>query len=330
VHVDQDLTALGPADRDFERASIGQPQLAEVVHRSDDTRPFAARRRLQLRDHLGMRLVQIARYPVKSLQGELVSSADIEPNGVRGDRCWGIRDEATGKVLTGRRAPQLLFAAAALEPDGTPVITLPTGVACHGPGAETDAALSAWLGKPVRLVCSVGAPAADAEYFADATDDTSEAIEWTMPAGRFVDAAPLLVLTTASLRTAAALHPGGDWDMRRFRANLVVDVAGDGWVEDTWCGHATIAIGEVRLRPEQPCMRCTMVTRPQPGLDADVDVFRTLARHHGGRFGAWTAVTVGGTVSVGDEVSLQSTEEPLIVSPRRSDEQDADRPLDPA
>ena len=49
-----------------------------------------------------------------------------------------------------------------------------------------------------------------------------------MPAGRFVDALPLLVLTTASLRTAAALHPDGDWGMRRFRANLVVDVAGKG------------------------------------------------------------------------------------------------------
>lgn len=268
-----------------------------------------------------MRLVQIARYPVKSLQGELVSGAHIESNGVRGDRCWGIRDELTGRVLTGRWAPQLLFAAAALEPDGTPVIALPTGVTCHGPGAETDAALSAWLGKPVRLVCSVGAPAADAEYFADATDDSSEAIAWTMPAGRFVDAAPMLVLTTASLRHAAALHPGGDWHMRRFRANLVVDVADEGWVEDAWCGRSVLSIGGVRVRPEQPCMRCTMVTRAQPDLDADVDIFRTLARHHGGRFGAWTAVTLGGTVNVGDEVRLEPAVEPLIAGPRRSDEQ---------
>jgi hypothetical protein len=58
-----------------------------------------------------MRLVEIARYPVKSLQGELLSSAEIEPDGVRGDRGWGIRDETTGKILTGRRAAQLLFAA---------------------------------------------------------------------------------------------------------------------------------------------------------------------------------------------------------------------------
>jgi hypothetical protein len=252
-----------------------------------------------------VRLVEIARYPVKSLQGEVVSRAEIELDGVRGDRRWGIRDETTGKILTGRRAPQLLFAAAALASDGAPVITLPTGVTCHGPGATTDVALSEWLDKPVRLVKSVGAPAASAEYFADATDDASQAIEWTMPAGRFVDALPMLLLTTASLRTAAALYPDGDWQVRRFRPNLVVDVDGEGWVEDAWCGRSTVRIGSVELQPQEPCMRCTMVTRPQPDVGEDRDIFRTLARNHGGHFGAWTAVTTGGAVSVGDEVRVE-------------------------
>ena len=253
-----------------------------------------------------MHLTQIMPYPVKSLQGEAVSSGEIDLNGLRGDRSWGIRDEATGKVLTGRRAPELLFATATLASDETPVITLPTGTTCHGPGAQTDAALSEWLEKPVRLVNSVGVPAGRAEYFADATDDGSEAIEWTMPADRFVDAHPLLVLTTGSLRTAAALHPEGDWHVRRFRPNLLVDVAEDGWVEDAWCGRSTIRVGTADLRPQEPCVRCTMVTRPQPGLDGDRDIFRTLARHHRGLFGAWTAVANGGTVRVGDEVRAAS------------------------
>jgi uncharacterized protein YcbX len=256
-----------------------------------------------------VRLVQITRYPVKSLHGEAVPTATIEADGLQGDRCWGIRDETTGKVLTGRRAPQLLFGAAALAPDGTPRITLPTGVVCEGPGAVTDAALSDWLGKPVRLVSSLASPASEAEFFADATDDSSEAITWTMPADRFVDAAPLLVLTTASLRTAAALHPSGDWDVRRFRPNLLVDVEGDGWLEDAWYGRSIIHIGAVRLQPAEGCVRCTMVTRPQADLAEDRDIFRTLARHHEARFGAWTAVVAGGTVNVGDEIRI----EPLSV-----------------
>lgn len=270
-----------------------------------------------------MRLVEIVRYPVKSLQGERVPSAEIERDGLRGDRRWGIRDETTGKMLTARRAPELLFATATLTYNGTPLLTLPTGATCDGPGSDTDAALSAWLGKPVRLVPAVNVPIARAEFFADATDDTSEAIEWTMPAGRFVDAQPLLVLTTSSLRAGAALHPDGDWNVRRFRPNLVIDGAGDGWVEDTWCGQSIVRIGDVRLLPQEPCMRCTMVTRPQPDLDEDRDVFRTLARHHGGRFGAWTGVDLGGIVSVGDEVAVET-----LIAVQRDSVDDESRPVD--
>lgn len=266
-----------------------------------------------------MQLVEIARYPVKSLQGELLTRGEIEADGLRGDRGWGIRDETTGKVLTARRAPELLFARATLVDDDTPVITLPTGVVCEGPGPETDSSLSDWLGKPVRLVAARGASGARAEYFADPTDDASEAIEWTMPADRFVDAQPLLVLTTASLRAAEALYPPGDWNARRFRPNLVVDADGDGWLEDSWCGTSVVTIGAVRLSPQQPCIRCTMVTRPQPGLDEDRDLFRTLARHHGGCFGAWTTVDVTGTVSVGADVDV-GPRTALIISQRGSAE----------
>ena len=72
------------------------------------------------------------------------------------------------------------------------------------------------MASPVSLVPSAG-EAGRAEFFADATDDTNEAIEFTMPDGRYVDAAPILTLTTPSLRTAAGLHPNGTWDVRRFR-----------------------------------------------------------------------------------------------------------------
>jgi hypothetical protein len=46
------------------------------------------------------------------------------------------------------------------------------------------------LDSPVSLVASAGDAGGRAEYFADATDDNSRAIEWTMPAGRYVDTAP--------------------------------------------------------------------------------------------------------------------------------------------
>ena len=124
-----------------------------------------------------------------------------------------------------------------------------------------------------------------------------------MPASRFVDAAPILVLTTASLRTAAALHPEGAWDPRRFRPNLLIDVDGDGWIEDEWIGTA-LHLGSVTLAPIDRCMRCTMVTRTQPALESDVEIFRTLARNHGGHFGVWSRVLTSGSLSVGASASV--------------------------
>jgi uncharacterized protein YcbX len=250
-------------------------------------------------------LVGLWRYPVKSLQGERVESAAFRNGGIVGDREWGIRDEQTGKILTARRRPELLAAAASYD-GGEPVIVLPDGRTATGPGARTDDLLSAWLGSPVSLVAAADREGGRAEFFADATDDTSEAIEWTMPIGRYVDAAPVLVLTTASLRTGARLHPEGTWDPRRFRPNALIDVGGDGWLEDEWVGQR-LQIGAVTLVPAQPCVRCTMVTRAQPGLDADVDVFRTLARHHRGHFGVWSEVVEAGRASVGDR-ALVSTD----------------------
>jgi hypothetical protein len=47
-----------------------------------------------------------------------------------------------------------------------------------------------------------------------------------------------------------------------------------------------------------------MVTRPQPGLERDLDTFRTVARHHAGTFGVWASVRKPGTVRAGDRVEV--------------------------
>ncbi len=249
-----------------------------------------------------MEIVGIWRYPVKSLQGEPLDTAVVQRDGLQGDRRWGIRDARTGRILTARRRPGLLHATASYH-DGEPVITLPDERVAEGPGPTTDRLLSEWLGNPVSLVTAVSEAPGQAEYFADATDDNSQAIEWTMPQNRYVDAAALLILTTASLRTAARLHPAGSWEPRRFRPNVLVDSAGEGWVEDAWVGQAVHA-GSAVLAPTEGCIRCTMVTREQPGLRSDLDVFRTLAHHHGARFGVWCSVTLTGSIRVNDAVTV--------------------------
>jgi hypothetical protein len=184
-----------------------------------------------------------------------------------------------------------------------PVITLPDGQELTGTGPVTDAALSAWLGKPLTLVAASEGDAARAEYFADATDDRSHAIEWTMPKGRFVDAFPVLVMTTAGLRSGAVAYPAGTWDVRRFRPNILIQLDGEGWFEDTWAKRQLNA-GSAQLIPWQRCTRCTMVNRAQPDLDRDVNIFKTLHRNHGGEAGMWTRVMRPGSISEGDVVEV--------------------------
>src|SRR5262249_14596514 len=132
-----------------------------------------------------LRVLELWRYPVKSLLGERLPALTLVADGVAGDRTWGIQDCSDGRSLTARREPRLLFAASRVGPDDLPIITLPDARELSGLGLATDSALSAWLGKAVTLVCATEIESHRAEYFADPTDDASKAIEWTMPKGRF-------------------------------------------------------------------------------------------------------------------------------------------------
>jgi uncharacterized protein YcbX len=64
-----------------------------------------------------MHVTQLWRHPVKSFQGEQLTQAIVDNDGIRGDRAWGVRDSVTGRILTGRREPRLLLASAHLGRD---------------------------------------------------------------------------------------------------------------------------------------------------------------------------------------------------------------------
>jgi MOSC domain-containing protein len=249
------------------------------------------------------RVAELWRYPVKSLLGERLPTLSLVADGVDGDRMWGIRDQNDGRILTARREPRLLFASARVGSRGLPLITLPDGQELAGLGPATDAALSGWLGRPVALVAAAASDASNAEYFADATDDTSQALEWTMPKGRFVDAFPVLIMTTAGLRGAEAAYSAGAWEVRRFRPNLLIDLDGRGWLEDAWADRR-LRVRDAQLVPRKRCVRCTMVNRAQPGLDRDVNIYKTLHRTHGGEAGMWTQVIRTGSIAEGDVVEV--------------------------
>ena len=246
---------------------------------------------------------ELWRFPVKSMQGHPVDQLTFDAKGATDDRTWAVVDPAAGKVLSAKRWADLLLASAAF--DGTTVtITLPDGTALEAGDPATDAALSAWLDHEVRLQHPPEGEGLPYELPTEAWDDTSGVWEFPgPPGGPFVDLAAAHVLTTASLRAAAALHPEGEWVGHRFRPNALLDVAGEGWVEDAWLG-APVAIGDVVLDPFMPTVRCALITRAQPGMPKDPELARTLHREHDLNLGLYCAVGNPGTVAVGDPVTI--------------------------
>ena len=179
-----------------------------------------------------MQVVELWRFPVKSLQGEQLDSGEIGPDGIVGDRAYALFDLDTGFGLTARRVPELLLASARLV-DGDLVVTLPDGTE-----STDDRVLSDWLGRRVAL-CRAGL--IDAPYYENPLDFERDQ-DWIVfegPAGAFHDSRR----TRVSLVSTGTL---GDWDRRRFRANVVLD--GEG--EDDWVG-STIALGDAATRRGQ-------------------------------------------------------------------------------
>ena len=234
-----------------------------------------------------MRIAELWRYPVKSMQGESLARVRVENDGLEGDRRFALFDLETGHGLTGRREPRLLMASARGIGAGVE-ITLPDGSV-----AKDDDALSAWLGRPVALRGVDFDKPRSYEVPLDIDTEAEESwVAWEGPEGAFHDSTRARV----SLVSQATL---GTWDPRRFRANVLLD--GDG--EDALIGTTVMAGGAV-LTIQKQIDRCIMVTRPQPGgIDRDLDVLKTINRDRGGFLAIGALVATPGEIAVGDDLT---------------------------
>src|SRR4051794_32966484 len=95
-------------------------------------------------------VAEVWRFPVKSLQGEALPALDLTAGGFVGDRAWGIVDAATGRTLSAKTVPELLFASARLDGD-TVVVALPDGAEHDAADPATSAAIAAWLDRDCAL-----------------------------------------------------------------------------------------------------------------------------------------------------------------------------------
>jgi uncharacterized protein YcbX len=161
-----------------------------------------------------MILKELWRYPVKSMAGERLRTADLTSLGVEGDRLVQVVGEG-GRVLTSRSKPGLLGHRASLGPGGEPCVD---GRPWDSP--ETALRVAAAAGRGARLVRSGGLE-------------------------RF-DVLPLLVISDGALEAFGR-------DARRLRPNLVIGGV-EGLSERGWegrrlrVGQAVIGLRDLRER----------------------------------------------------------------------------------
>jgi uncharacterized protein YcbX len=159
-----------------------------------------------------MHIAELWRYPVKSMAGERLQSAEIGRLGIVGDRIVHVED-SQGRVLTARTHPRLLALRSTLGPDGEPLV--------NGRG---------WSDREIDVRVETSAQAG------------ARLVKYDGPE-RF-DVLPLLVATDGAI---AALGVDG----RRLRPNVVIGGV-DGLAERQWPGRrlrlGTAIIEVVKLR----------------------------------------------------------------------------------
>lgn len=251
------------------------------------------------------------RYPVKSMQGETLTSSHITASGLSGDRAFALLDEETGIIASAknpRKWPNMFaFQANYTNLTNTEfTITLPDGTQLQSSDKNINAALSAVLGRKVSLISQVPQNPQLEEYWPDIPelDNNDIVTDEDMPKGTFFDLANLHVLTTATLAELQRLYPEGSFEIQRFRPNIVLNNNSIGFVESNWIGK-TLAIGsDLQLKITDHCPRCVMTTLAQGDLPKDNQILRTAAQHNQAHVGVYAEIIQAGTVKCGDSVII--------------------------
>jgi uncharacterized protein len=264
----------------------------------------------------------ISRFPVKSLGGERVTTTQLGPLGIAGDRLWALRDVDTGKILSAKLPSvgrHLLNWSARLDSANQPLITI-AGVEFGNDLNAAATKASEVLGRRVALEA---ASTADEVYesfwpqidgLAMSNLSTDLPIAMSTIKGTFVDLAALHIVTTASIEHLAGLARESTIDINRFRPSMVIDTGNDatGFVENSWV-NKTASLGSATLQFSSVSPRCVMTTLAQPGHLDDPRVLQTLAKHNRQDFagfgyfaclGIYAEVVEPGTVSIGDALRL--------------------------
>ncbi len=233
-------------------------------------------------------VARLFRWPVKSMAGEEIAAARVDPHGLAGDRAHTLVDgRKRGRRLSARAIPGVLEWAAtypahpddALEamPPPSPLVTSPDGRSFGFDDPDLPGALAADLARPVALR--------------------------RVPSGEHDRRRTVLVTFEATCR-AVEKALGRPLELRRFRSNLHLELDAPAFAEEGWAGRR-IEVGEVMLRVREPCERCAVPTRdPVEPSERWPELLRWLFAEREGRFGAIAEVERSGLVARGNRVEV--------------------------
>jgi uncharacterized protein YcbX len=251
-------------------------------------------------------VARLWRYPVKSMGGEEVPELLVNEGSVAGDRAYGFLEAASGRLVSAKRHGALLECRARFlgppltDAPAPPIeVTFPDGTVVTDDAAEIARRASALLGTDVRLVRS--------------SDPDAQSVVAMAAPQTLADFAPVHVLAETDLDRLRVEYPGGDWDARRFRPNVLISDTGD----DGWLGCDLRLGAHVVVHAVMPTSRCVMTTLPQGELPRDREVLRTLARVRRRQVGplgelpcvgSYAEVVCPGVVHRGDPVRVERVE----------------------
>ena len=282
------------------------------------------------------------RFPVKSMAGETVASAEVTERGIVGDRGYALIDKETGKLVSAKnpkRWPDIMSCRATYlgEPqigEQSPAvrIDLADGTSTSSDEPDADRVMSTYFDRDVTLSRPLTTDYAIEEYVPDLAnvrpDGHRDQMTQTRTGaalfrelgmsplvsdGTFFDLMPLAILTTATLTHLAELEPGSRFDQRRFRMNVIVATDESGFVENDWIGKSVTVGDHVQLHAALPCPRCVMTNLAQDDLPRDANILKAAATHNrrdvAGQglypcVGVYAVVGSPGTIGVGDKVTV--------------------------
>lgn len=248
-----------------------------------------------------MRLAGIARYPIKGLNGEALSSVTLKRGrGVPGDRRFAFGIDASkddGKwyssrnyLINSRKDNLLKFAQRSDQTNWE--ITSPSGQVLHFDANDADSLrqLNTQLGPFFSCVENGG----KTPRLIDRNPDNGPKGHWDFPDSE------LLIVNLATVR-AVESHWQIEIDPRRLRANLLVDGL-PAWAEFGLYG-AEFSVGSAKVTILRPARRCPAISVNPTTGERDTVLQNDLVRDYGhGFLGVYARVTQSGDAKVDDEM----------------------------